>query len=481
MSKTPSTNAITILTPEGKVEVLYDPSEKQVVFHQSQEANVLFVGSRGTGKSVALRWDAHIRAMSHPGLNYVILRRTFPELQKSHLLFIDKEIRQLGGYYNKGEKIAYYPNGSRGFFSHCQAAEDVLNLLSAEFQWMGFDEVSTFEWDMFTKLAASVRVKKDSGLIGMVRACTNPLGVSADMINRYWVTKEVEPEEDQDYNKEDWKAIKVKMEDAPFIDQTQYIKRFAGLAAHVKTAWLDGEFALENALFDFHPKKNGKPYHVTSQVSIEDLVQKAQIYCAYDHGYFPDPAICLWIAHLGNRYIVFHEKLWYKTIVSDIAQSIKEENKRLGIPRVIVTYCDPTIDIHTGADIRTIKDIFESLGVPMECSINNRELYASFVHTALAEESEPGVPRLQLYDHGKFAGCPYLIKTLPQQRYDIKKPMALANHPQDHGVVSLAYFLISSGSMDRHKAPGLTPSKRWMMPKKGERWIIGKDNVRDHA
>jgi hypothetical protein len=473
-------NPFSITHPDGQTEVLYSPSPKQAEFHSRTEPNVLFVGARGTGKSVALRWEAHIRAMSTPGFTYVILRRTYPELQKSHLLFMHNEMKKLGGYFHTTDKIAYYPNGSRGFFSHCGSQEDVLNLLSAQFCWMGFDEISTFEWDMVTKLAASVRVPENLDLVAMVRACTNPLGVSADMLNRYYILKDIEPEEDPDYDPLDWYAVKVKLEDGVGIDKEQYRKRFAGLAPHVRKAWLDGEFVLENALFDFSPSRNGATYHVIKYIDLEKLVSSAQIYRAYDHGYFPDPAVCLWIAHLGNRYIVFHEKVWFKSIASEIAESIKEETQRLEIPRVSMTYCDPTIDIHTGADIRTIKDTFEMNGVPMECSVNSRELFASSIHTALAEEVELGpgnlTPKIQFYDGGKYAGCPYLIKSLPQMRYDPKHPLRLANHKDDHPVVTLAYFLISTSSMDRQSSSQVK-LRPWQKQKKADRFILGSESV----
>lgn len=451
--------------------ILYVPTFKQEEFHACNQPNVLFWGGRGSGKSKALRWDAHLRALSTPGFKYLILRRTYPELEKSHLLDIPKEMKLLGGTYHTTAKRAFYPNGSMGFFSHCQSEDDVLNLLSAEFHWMGFDEISTFEWDMFTRLAVSVRVLVASGLTAMVRAATNPLGCSAEHINRYFVLKDLEPDEDPDYNPLDWHEIHANIGDNPHVDKEQYKKRYSGLAAHVRKAWVDGEFALENALFDFRPTVDGHPYHIISDISVPDLIQKAQIYRAYDHGYFPDPAYCIWIAHLGNRYIAFHEKLWYKTIVSDIAEDIKLEDEMLGIKNVNITYCDPTIDIHTGADIRTIKEMFEIHGIAMENSINKRDLYASHVHTALYEQAEvahdllPGIPRLQIYVRNKRIGCPYLAKTLPLQRYNLKKPLFLDDHPDDHATVALAYFLISSGSMERQSATLHHGFRPWMIPK----------------
>lgn len=202
--------------------------------------------------------------------------------------------------------------------------------------------------------------------------------------------------------------------------------------------------------------------------------QSVQIYRGFDLGFSPDPAYCVWIAHIGNRFIAFKEKLWLKTVAADIAKDMVEESKGM---QIAMTYCDPVMDIKTAADVRTIKDIFEENGVPMEASVNNREHYAHAVHTALQEEvivgynDEDGTPimgpRLQIVDKGAGPGlgCPYLIKTIPQMRYDPKHPLRMADNKNDHGVIALAYFLISSGATERRSSNSLYRMPKWMKPK----------------
>jgi hypothetical protein len=238
----------------------------------------------------------------------------------------------------------------------------------------------------------------------------------------------------------------------------------------------------ENTLFSFHPTREGKPYHVIYECDIENLVKKARIFRVYDHGYAPDPAYCAWIAHLGNRYIVFHEKVWKKEIVSDIARSMKEEDEMLGITRIVTTYCDPVLDVHTGHDARTMRDLFEYNGVPMEPSINNREQFASAIHTALAEEVEPGIPRLQIFKGttAVYPGAPYMIRAIPLQSFDEKHPLRLADQAHDHPVVALAYFLISH-SADEHKTLLQRTIPKWLRPKKpssDSRFILGDESIK---
>lgn len=179
------------------------------------------------------------------------------------------------------------------------------------------------------------------------------------------------------------------------------------------------------------------------------------IYRSFDLGFSPDPAYCVWIAHIGKRYIAFKEKLWLKTVAPEIARDMLEESEGM---KVRMTYCDPVMDFKSAADVRTIKDIFEDNGVPMEASVNNREHYAHAVHTALSEEAEPGIPRLQIYKQG----CPYLVKTIPQQRYDPKHPLRMADNKNDHAVIALAYFLISSGATERKSIDSLYRIPKWM-------------------
>lgn len=484
-------------------KIVYVPTEKQDEYHKASAPNVLFYGGRGSGKSKCGRWDAHMRAMTYPNFKYCILRRTYPELESSHLIDIHQEMKLLGGTWNATAKQARYPNGSVGFYRHCAQDKDVLDLLSAEFHLMFFDEISTFEWDMFRKLQASCRVSDSyresigKWLEASVRAATNPLGVSAEMVNRYWIVKDISrEEEDAYYNPNDWLSIKANVEDNPYLSAKEYKARFSGMPAHVLKAWVDGEFSIENALFDLRPTwinaaGQRKPYHVTPDLDLAKILRTAVMYRSIDAGWYPDPTVCLWIAHLGNRHIVLHEKMWYKTPAYKIAEEIKHEDqwlmqqaypdtefKNLPKMKVAMTYCDPSMDINTTADIRTVKEIYEANGIPMECSINDREMFATAVHQALAEEAGDGLPRLQLYVYGP-RGCPYLARTIPQMRFHPKQFKKMDDHKDDHAVVALAYYLMSHSADPRRDIPFGRALPKWMQPKTGETKVLGSESVKE--
>jgi len=133
------------------------------------------------------------------------------------------------------------------------------------------------------------------------------------------------------------------------------------------------------------------------------------------------------------------------------------EQKELTSATCVMTYADPDIDVRRGAEI-TIRDHLEMAGVPIECSVNDRVLYADAIHALLGEEVSPGVPKLQIYE----PWCPMLAKYLPRMKWDEKNPRKMADHKFDHWVVCLAYFAISSGVIALSEKASSADEPVWM-------------------
>lgn len=465
---------------DGNVIYEYRAQPKQIEFHQCEAPNCIMEGSRGTGKSVAIRNDAHLRALSVPGLTYLILRRTMPELRKSHLRFIDIEMQKLGGRFNKTEGIAYYPNGSLGFFTHCETEADMMKLLSSEFVVIYFDEITTFTQEQIVKIGTCARVPVDSGLTALVRGGTNPIGEGADYVNTYYVTKEVDPAEDPDYHPDDYVAIHMVFDDNKFLDVDQYKKRFAGMPDHIRRAWLDGEWLVQGAYFaDFKPNKSGAPWHVIQKLPAVNGqylfdIPWIRVYRAVDWGFNPDPAVCLWIAIMPNgREIVFKERTWYSTTAAQVARDIKTDSEGM---RVAETYCDPTMFVNSEATGHSMGDIFEINGVPLTKSTNDRRAAGYAIHEHLNTVLEDGSPQLQLLQPDKWQGCAMLAKTIPMMRTGKTDPSKIEDHKQDHWVIALSYFCQSlvGPSKDRK----VTAVRPWMRVKASPQRVLGAESVR---
>jgi hypothetical protein len=465
---------------DGEEQWLFVPTPKGTEVCEATEPNVFVVGNRGGGKSHNIRWMCHALAMAVPGFKYAILRTSFPELMKNHLDFLEDEKDKLGGEkegfkYNKTDHVFRYPNGSVGYYAQCATDADVKKILGAEVALVVFDEAPTFQWDHMRLIAASIRVPAGSGMKPMTRYLGNPIGESIDDLWSYFVDKDVDLKKDPEYRPNDWRTIEMSIQDNPYLDAKEYWKQFSGLPEHFIKAWREGVRVEENTLFSFYPKIDGKPYHVVNEPpqfsNGEPLFRVrngryffpdwVQIFRAYDHGFYPDPAVMLWFAVYGRRILCFKEKTWFRVLSEDIAEQVVRDSRGM---RVTDTFCDPSIDIRDGHDVFTTKQKMEAKGLPMTCSVNNREFFADAIHSGLDEKVSPSTPRIQFLQSGTYgAGCPMTIKWLPRMKWSEKNPAALAEHKYDHWIVALAYFLMSH--IPDTKPGKTTKLRRWQIPK----------------
>ena len=138
----------------------------------------------------------HALALAFPGYRYGILRTSFPELTKNHLIYLDAEMKALGATTTRPGHLARYPNGSMGFYMQAETEEQVRNALGVEMYGVLFDEAPTFKWEHMIMIAASVRVPPNSGLTPIKRYLGNPIGPCIDDLFKYFVDKDVDPLEE---------------------------------------------------------------------------------------------------------------------------------------------------------------------------------------------------------------------------------------------------------------------------------------------
>ncbi len=445
---------------------LYATWPHQERFHQSNAKNVLALGTRGTGKSKMLRWDAIIRCMMFPNFRALVLRREMPQLRESHLVHIGAEMAQLGGeskgyVYLSTTHTAKFPNGSAIVFAHCETPADVMNFLSSEYGLIIFDELSTFELDQFLKISAAARAPENVGYIALVRCGSNPIGIGADWMYSWFVDKDVDKVQFPFYNPAKFEMQFSTLADNPSLNIVEYTETLQNLPEHMRRGWLYGERVQEGVYFgDFHKtnETDGGPWHVTHTLPTfqgESVLRLSwmKIYRALDWGYSPDPAVCLWIAVLPNkRAIVFKERHWKRTLPDVVARDIIADSKDM---HVVDTFCDPVMLIKDGHPF-SIGEIFEQNGVPVTASINDRMLYGLSIHSYLNTIIDER-PQIEI-----LATCRDLIRTIPLMRTDPHDASKIADG-EDHWVVALAYFCM--GGATPSSTPEWSETPRWMRPK----------------
>ena len=105
----------------------YVPTPKQALFHSSEEYDVAFGGSRGSGKSLALLVDGINRCVHVPGLRALLLRKTYGELKQTLLQELARHrfAKQLGASWNGSDFLLSFQNGSLLQLGYLDSLSDV--------------------------------------------------------------------------------------------------------------------------------------------------------------------------------------------------------------------------------------------------------------------------------------------------------------------------------------------------------------------
>ena len=152
-----------------------DITPKQNLFIKADRDEVLFGGAAGGGKSYAQIVDALIYALKYPGSKQLILRRTYPELDKSIIrqslaLYPAKLFK-----YTASTHTGIFYNGSIIDYGYCDGENDVFRYQSAEFDVIRFDELTHFTRDMYIYLQS--RLRGVNGYPKQMKSSTNPGGL----------------------------------------------------------------------------------------------------------------------------------------------------------------------------------------------------------------------------------------------------------------------------------------------------------------
>ncbi len=149
-------------------------------FMASPAYEVLYGGAAGGGKSEALLIEA-LRYVQTPGYQAILLRRTFPELERSLIQRSQGLYPALGGVYRTQQRRWVFPSGAAISFGHLEGKSDQYKYQSAEFAFIGFDELTSFEEEqylyLFSRARTTARLATGQPLPVRLRAATNPGGV----------------------------------------------------------------------------------------------------------------------------------------------------------------------------------------------------------------------------------------------------------------------------------------------------------------
>lgn len=487
------------ITGEKSVNRFFTPTPKQILALLCPYRNLMWGGRAGTGKSHWLRNEAYMRCLSVPGYRALLLRRQFTELRDTHLDKAAVEASQIGATWRASEFTVVFKNGSRLRFGHCENDDAVKTYLSSEFDWIGFDEGSTFTDYAFWFICSRLRTTKP-GVVPLCRVGSNP---GAQWCRRTFITRDITADEQPGYNADDYFFIPATIEDNPHVNKAEQEARLNSLPSEaLRKMYRDGDWdAVEGQMFDEWQRSKIvdleiRPWHVITELpQIQNVRTGAYepIDCSpdtpmtvvMDWGYDPDPGVVIWYAHLPNhRFIAVQEWVFRKLTPKKVAQGILQRSKGLKIRQYIAGH---DIWIKQKESGKPMAETFAQNGVSFYQATTDRINGWMALHSLLKETVDDGegeVPTLQVFDPGGGEGCPLLARTIPALQNDPKNPGDCLQR-DDHAPDTARYFAIARPSAPRSRRASawdrLSPeAKRRCRQAAGRGGRLGTDSVRRH-
>jgi phage terminase large subunit len=313
----------------GRVDLGYVPFPKQQQFHASAAKYRLFGGAAGPGKTKALLMEAILQAHEHPGANTLLLRRTFPELEQSLLLYFRREVpRELYRSFHESKHVVTWWNGSTTRFGYCQSESDVYQYQGGEFLFIGVDELTMFTLRQWQFLTSRNRCPVP-GAFPCMAGATNPGNIGHAWVKSLWIDRQAAAgmEHPEEYDASDYEFVPARVCDNPIYAQDEnYLKTLRALPTHLRRAFLDGDWdVFAGQYFD----RFDLARHVTRAEAV-DWKPWWRRWISVDWG-FEHPAAVYWHAAVpgietgggeANRVVTYREYVTHRTPPRELAREI---------------------------------------------------------------------------------------------------------------------------------------------------------------
>ena len=394
------------------------------------ETEVLFGGAAGGGKSYGQLLDALSVALRYPGSRQLILRRTYPELDRSlvrvSLSLFPREIYT----YSSSSHTGIFKNGSIVDFGYCADENDVFRFQSAEYDVIRFDELTHFTEFQYIYLIS--RLRGMNPCPKQIKSTTNPGGVGHAWVKTRFI--DPMPPETAFVGKDGASRIFIpaRVDDNRFLSMADpdYKKRLSLLPDREKKALLYGDWNIFEGQFF---SEFDLSLHTVDAFPIPSHWRR---YRTIDYGL--DRLVCLWIAvsPTGECY-VYRELAGSDMVISEASRAIllSEEAKET----VYATLAPPDLWHRTQESGKSKASLFRDNGILFTRSSNDREAGWLALKELLRPRAD-GTPTLRI-----FRSCRELIRCLPALQVDRRRPGDTMTEPHSltHAPDALRGFAVT--------------------------------------
>lgn len=457
---------------KDKGRYLYVPTPKQVEMEavhrpgvsDGRTFNILGGGAAGPGKSHGARWSMYRKALTLAGYEGLLLRKTFPELEKTHLrrMSRDAEVFRgagIGCEFLASQRVMKLRGRSEAPWSiiECGHMEDeaaVDKYLSSEYDDIVPDEASGFHPGALLELSTRARSAKPAILEAggpWFRPVTNPGGPASVMLRDFFIdhTPDFEkfPALRRFYDPALWRYVEATLEDNPYLGEG-YEGTLAVLeeARYRQLRYADWRVFSGQFFTSWRERRDGQPWHVR-----EVETRGCAWFRSMDWGR-SNPGCVLWWACLPDGHLHIGAELKFiDTDVADVSAQMRAIDRELGVTELRYTVSDPALHNRSQEPGESIAETFGKCGVYLMRGNNNRLIGWERVRNLLRPAPD-GTPWLTVAPR-----CRYLIRTLPAQQQDPHNPEDLDTDGDDHACDAARYGAMSRPSPTRFETPPLPP------------------------
>lgn len=222
----------------------YPPSVPQGLLLSLPHLEAFYGGAAGGGKTDLLL-RAALQYADVPGYKALLLRRTYPELAQAGGL-MDRSQAWLAGRarWNEQKHRWTFPSGAVLDFGYLHRSTDRYRYQGAEYDFIGFDELTHFDEADYRYLFSRLRRAADSKIPPRMRSGSNPGGRGHRWVKRRFIDKQPNPDDPTDTPEKCAQRIFVpaRLADNPGIDTEEYRRALDELDQETRQQLLDGDW-----------------------------------------------------------------------------------------------------------------------------------------------------------------------------------------------------------------------------------------------
>lgn len=407
-------------------------TKKQKKFIDADCDEVLYGGAAGGGKSYGQIVDAFLCAVKYPGIKQLILRTSFPELERSLIMTALSLIPKALYKYNSTKHKMVFKTGSIIEFGYLSSDSAVTMYQSAEYDIIRFDELTHFTEFQYTYMQS--RIRGVNSFPKQTKSSTNPGSQGHGWVKKRFIDT-APPEVIFEEGGRKRVFIPAKIQDNNFIMERdpEYIKRLESLPENERKALLYGDWDIFEGQYFPEFKRE---VHTMEPISLPAHWRRFR---SIDYGL--DMTACLWYAtdSAGNIF-VYREFYESGLILSEAAEKI---NKMSEGEKIIYTVASPDLWNRRQDSGRSGMEIMTAAGLIGLRRADDRRIegWRNMREYLKIEENEDGMrSKLNI-----FNTCTNLIRCLPLLVHDKHHPEDCSDSPHEitHAPESLRYGLMS--------------------------------------